>query len=123
MVRKGQGKDAWSLSLPKRVTKQNYDENEYYRNALHKEGKGAPRPPRPLQVADFQFFDVTRLEELREIEMRNYEYRKVRHEGTRGKVAADTHTSSLALARAHCSHPTTASSPLVISNHQSHMLS
>ena len=38
---KARGKDAWSLSLPKRVTKQNYDENEYYRNALHKEGKGA----------------------------------------------------------------------------------
>ena len=34
------GKSAWSLSLPKRVTKQNYDENEYYRNALHGKGEG-----------------------------------------------------------------------------------
>ena len=81
------GKLAWSLSLPKRVTKQNYDENEYYRNALHgKDPKGAPRPPKPLQVADFQFFDVMRLEELREVEMRNYEFRKAQYDKLRTAV-------------------------------------
>ena len=31
------GKDAWSLSLPKRVTKTNYDENEDYRKAMSNE--------------------------------------------------------------------------------------
>ena len=69
------GKDAWSLSLPKRVTKTNYDENEYYRKAMSNE-KGAPKPPKPLGVQDFQFFDAMRLEEIRQVEMRHYEVRK-----------------------------------------------
>ena len=78
---KGKHDKAWALSLPKRVTKQNYDENEYYRNALHgKDAKGAPKPPKPLPVADFQFFDMGRLEELRQVEWRHYEYRKAAYD-------------------------------------------
>jgi SWI/SNF-related matrix-associated actin-dependent regulator of chromatin subfamily A member 5 len=77
---KGKG-DQWALSLPKRVTKQNYDENEFYRNALHgKDAKGAPKPPKPLALSDFQFFDLRRLEELRQVELRNYEYRKAQYD-------------------------------------------
>lgn len=72
---KGKGNKSWSISLPKRVTKQsNYDENDMYRRMSH--DKGAPKPPKPLSVQDFQFFDSIRLEELRQIEMRHYEYRK-----------------------------------------------
>ena len=59
------------------MTKQNYDENEYYRNAMQaKEARGAPKPPKQLQLLDFQFSDTERLEELREKEFANYEYRK-----------------------------------------------
>jgi hypothetical protein len=67
---KGKGNKSWSISLPKRVTKQsNYDENDMYRRMSH--DKGAPKPPKPLSVQDFQFFDSIRLEELRQIEMRH----------------------------------------------------
>lgn len=38
------GGAGWSLSLPKRVTKNNYDENDYYRKAMSND-KGAPKPP------------------------------------------------------------------------------
>ena len=75
MSDKARGDKGWSLSLPKRVTKQNYDENEYFRKTMANE-KGAPKLPRPLGVQDFQFFDSIRLEELRQIEMRHYEYRR-----------------------------------------------
>jgi len=74
-AKKEKASSAWALSLPKRVTKQNYDENEYYRKAMSHD-KGAPKPPKPLGVQDFQFFDSIRLEELRQVEMRHYEYRK-----------------------------------------------
>ena len=89
-------KGPWSLNLPKRSTKQNYDENEYYRSMLNKDaGPRGPRAPKQLQVpkchsfrarrlsictdgalvstwqvSDFQFFDIERLEELREKEAR-----------------------------------------------------
>lgn len=98
----GSGKDAaWSVSLPKRVTTQNYDENAY-RNALHGKAfkdkvfaavcpcpvhwfrthdcscrrQGAPKPPKQLQVCDFQFFDVARLEELRAQELRHFAHKR-----------------------------------------------
>jgi len=80
---KSKAGDAWSLSLPKRVTKQNYDEDKYYRNAIHgktADGRGAPKPPRNMALLDFQFFDVERLEPLRQKEMRNYEYRKAHYD-------------------------------------------
>ena len=81
---KGKGKDAWVLSLPKRVTKANYDENAYYRNALDTgkavDARGAPKPPRQVQLADFQFFNLARLEALRQKEWKNYEYRKAHFE-------------------------------------------
>ena len=81
---KGKGKDAWVLSLPKRVTKANYDENAYYRNALDNgkavDARGAPKPPRQVQLADFQFFNLARLEVLRQKEWKHYEYRKAHFE-------------------------------------------
>ena len=46
-------KGPWSLNLPKRSTKQNYDENEYYRSMLNKDaGPRGPRAPKQLQVPD-----------------------------------------------------------------------
>ena len=75
---------AWAISLPKRVTKTNYDENEYYRNAMHgKEGKdqkGAPKQPKNPGVFDFQFFDKQRLDALYAIELKHYEYKKGIHD-------------------------------------------
>ena len=75
---KAGGKDKqWALSLPKRVTKQvGYDESNLFRSGINQGDKGAPRPPKQLPCQDFQFFDTRRLEELREIEMRNFERRK-----------------------------------------------
>ena len=47
-----------------------------FRSGINQGDKGAPRPPKQLPCQDFQFFDTRRLEELREIEMRNFERRK-----------------------------------------------
>lgn len=38
--------------------------------------QGAPKPPKPLPCQDYQFMDSIRLEELRQVEIRHYEYRK-----------------------------------------------
>ena len=80
--KKGKDEQAWAISLPKRVTKQNYDENEYYRNAIHGkvDARGAPKPPRQLATLDFQFFDLEKLRPLHEAEVRNYEYRKAHYD-------------------------------------------
>jgi len=91
----GKAKGQWSLSLPKRSTKQNYDENEYYRNMINK-GQGEPRGPRipkQLQTFDFQFYDGERLSQLRDKETRHWQCKQDRQlmRRARGDEKDDDH--------------------------------
>eukprot|EP00965_Chrysotila_dentata_P104283 3443785-Pleurochrysis_carterae.AAC.1 len=53
------------VSLPKRIHKQNYDENEYYRNRLSKAAEAKPqKQPRQQPLPDFQVKAHTRLNNL-----------------------------------------------------------
>ena len=74
----GEAAKAWTLSLPKRVTKQNYDENDYYRSMLSTRGEGRQKLPKQMQISDFQFFDTERLNHLRQKELRHMQAQQVR---------------------------------------------
>lgn len=66
----------WSLSLPKRITKQNYDENEYYKTMSRE--RGGVRMPKQAQIHDFQFFNNKRLNRLRDKEMAHWQWKQDR---------------------------------------------
>ena len=74
---------AWSLTLPKRKHKESYDENETYRRMVG-EGRG-PRGPKQSQLFDFQFFDTVRLEQLRQIELKHWEWKQERKDEQRAR--------------------------------------
>ena len=60
----------WSLSLPKRITKQNYDETAHQQRGL--------RMPKQVQIHDFQFFDARRLHALRDQEVAHWQWKQDR---------------------------------------------
>ena len=61
----------WSLSLPKRITKQNYDETAHQQRA-------GLRMPKQVQIHDFQFFDARRLHALRDQEVAHWQWKQDR---------------------------------------------
>ena len=81
----GNGGAAWSLTLPKRKHKESYDENETYRRMVGEGRSGGPRGPKQAQLFDFQFFDTARLEKLRQIELRHWEWKQERKDEQRAR--------------------------------------
>lgn len=64
--------DNW-IEPPKRERKRNYSESDYFKQAMRQGGPAKPREPRiprMPQLHDFQFFNVQRLTELYEKEVR-----------------------------------------------------
>eukprot|EP01018_Ginkgo_biloba_P017716 Gb_39649 [translate_table: standard] len=64
--------DNW-IEPPKRERKRNYSESEYFKQAMRQGGPAKPREPRiprMPQLHDFQFFNIQRLTELYEKEVR-----------------------------------------------------
>eukprot|EP00967_Tisochrysis_lutea_P064284 scaffold83210_cov27-Tisochrysis_lutea.AAC.2 len=89
--------EQWCLSLPKRITKQNYDENEYYKNIARE--RGGMRMPKQTQIHDFQFFNSKRLGRLRDKEVAHWQWKQDRILSRRAKEEAEEDEETL-LARA-----------------------
>jgi len=86
------------IDPPKRERKKNYNETDYYRNAM----AAAQRPSKPAgpkiaklqQMHDFQFYNTTRIQELYDADVRRKTYewnkdRKKEENAARGEAATD----------------------------------
>jgi SWI/SNF-related matrix-associated actin-dependent regulator of chromatin subfamily A member 5 len=93
----------WSLSLPKRVTKQNYDENEYYKSMARE--RGGVRMPKQAQMHDFQFYNIKRLGKLRDKEMAHWQWKQDRVLSRRAKEEVEEDEATMVVAAAAAGAP------------------
>lgn len=69
------------IDPPKRERKKNYNETEYYRNAMAqaaRPSKSGPKITKLQQMLDFQFFNQTRIQEIydKDVRRKTYEWNK-----------------------------------------------